>query len=589
MGYDHIQEHEVMMLLLEMSSGDASTEQFEQLDDWVRNDPRLRQLVAEGLLQLSDLEWDTRIASSSQFLQADADAVMMESAFTPPALDQAVANHPAQKTGTFRWLANWPSSYWVGLAGSFLVGIATTLWALRPAPETAPIAHQAAPAVKAATPVATLISNSSMMWDTEAGSAIVPGSSILANRQVALFDGAAEVQFGSKLNLRFIGPAVLSASSAGVPEVKYGKALLSNASDVQTRIEVPLASTLVTSGSLVGVDAFGDEVVIHVFEGDAVVVPTDSIIEPFPISVGQSVRLRTDAHSKIAIDSSNADFSTFDFKAAVSTDKLHIHPSYPRLIRDANPVAYWRFEDLDANEIANEMGDSHVLSILGDEVRIVKGNGNNYAEFCLRDSPGGFVDKEPYDSFCNDGYSIEMWMRAGHFHRGVLAALFRQTSDEFGDLERHGLIVETHAAHPAVAAGKEGRPKAIRFLHRSPPHDLLGGVSCFATPGYAPRTWQHVAAVKDGSMLQIYIDGELSATAVDSSLLPDQLTLVIGQLFSFGSVRPFVGDLDEIAFYDRALTEEEVQSHVAAAQSTRTLNNQANAIDPMVEIEALTQ
>ena len=67
--------------------------------------------------------------------------------------------------------------------------------------------------------------------------------------------------------------------------------------------------------------------------------------------------------------------------------------------------------------------------------------------------------------------------------------------------------------------------------------------------------------------MRLYVDGELVASEKDDTQLTKGLSLVVGQLFSFGTVRPFVGHLDEMAIYDRALTAEEVRRRVDIMRS----------------------
>ena len=55
------------------------------------------------------------------------------------------------------------------------------------------------------------------------------------------------------------------------------------------------------------------------------------------------------------------------------------------------------------------------------------------------------------------------------------------------------------------------------------------------------------------------------------------LRVMIGQLYSLNSqpsmaIRPFVGELGEVALYDRALTQAEITKHIALALTEPTSN-----------------
>jgi hypothetical protein len=459
---------------------------------------------------------------------------------------------------------------WMSVAASFLLGAAAMLWfvhqrGIRIPAERLPDGLPLGGGQHAVLPVATLVSYTSHMWDAQAGVAMKPGSPLHAGRSVALFDGIAEVRFEGGATTRLQGPAMLSINPAGIPELKYGKLLANNSHDGTFQIDVPLASAWVAHGSVAGVDAFGDEVVIHALEGSTRIIPIDRHMEPLTVAAGTSVRLRKDARSELAAYTDAARPATFDFGSASTSSVFRIPPHYADAIKQAKPIAYWRFEHMDSQGVPNEMQQRHNLQPLGDNVRLVQSEGNGYAEFVMRQSKGCFVLHDTLDELAGGDYSVEFWMRPNHFQRGAIVSLVEQMNDERGSVERHGLIIETHAANP-VLVGPEGRPKSIRFLHRSPPHELLTGTSCFSPMPYTPKTWQHVTAVKEALTMRLYVDGKLVATEDDETTLSEGLSLVVGQLFSFGTVRPFVGQLDELAIYDRALQEEEILVRVEVVQ-----------------------
>jgi hypothetical protein len=61
--------------------------------------------------------------------------------------------------------------------------------------------------------------------------------------------------------------------------------------------------------------------------------------------------------------------------------------------------------------------------------------------------------------------------------------------------------------------------------------------------------------------MQLYIDGKRVARCADTTLLPDRLLLLVGQLDRERRQRQFVGQIDELAYYERALHEEEIRQH----------------------------
>ncbi len=76
--------------------------------------------------------------------------------------------------------------------------------------------------------------------------------------------------------------------------------------------------------------------------------------------------------------------------------------------------------------------------------------------------------------------------------------------------------------------------------------------------------WHHVAGTFDGSSQKVYLDGVLVASGVNASPIiyePGSIPLTIGADLTAGSANHFFeGQIDEPAFYNRALSEAEIQS-----------------------------
>ena len=84
----------------------------------------------------------------------------------------------------------------------------------------------------------------------------------------------------------------------------------------------------------------------------------------------------------------------------------------------------------------------------------------------------------------------------------------------------------------------------------------------FATaPAPKPGVWTHYAGTYDGATIRVYVDGKFAKeTATTTNLAPDAFdrkTLLIGAATSDGG-RSFVGELDDVALWNRALTDDEV-------------------------------
>jgi len=78
------------------------------------------------------------------------------------------------------------------------------------------------------------------------------------------------------------------------------------------------------------------------------------------------------------------------------------------------------------------------------------------------------------------------------------------------------------------------------------------------------NTWTHITCVVDKGISKIYINGKLmSMTPLNRVILPSILPLTFGATFEIGTNTPIrnsylLGKLDDIAIWNRALTQEEI-------------------------------
>jgi len=92
----------------------------------------------------------------------------------------------------------------------------------------------------------------------------------------------------------------------------------------------------------------------------------------------------------------------------------------------------------------------------------------------------------------------------------------------------------------------------------------------FYVPGnsiVADSTWHHIAAVFNGTDVRIYVDGQLNNTpSVHSvTVYSSDGSFHIGTTLRFGSAYNFIGSIDEIRLYDRALDATEIAALYSAS------------------------
>ncbi|MCZ7568702.1 MAG: proprotein convertase P-domain-containing protein [Ardenticatenaceae bacterium] len=132
------------------------------------------------------------------------------------------------------------------------------------------------------------------------------------------------------------------------------------------------------------------------------------------------------------------------------------------------------------------------------------------------------------------GYTVAAWFRTG--------AAAAQT-----------LFAATTGGNPGIRLqlGSDGK---ARVLHRFPT-GTSGGAEVVSGKAYNDNAWHHLAAVKSGASLTVYVDGASAGTAalpVEGAEGGATLTVALGQSFS--------GLLDEVQVYDRALAVSDVRA-----------------------------
>ena len=82
-------------------------------------------------------------------------------------------------------------------------------------------------------------------------------------------------------------------------------------------------------------------------------------------------------------------------------------------------------------------------------------------------------------------------------------------------------------------------------------------------PGFTTTAFDHIVITYDGTTLRQWMNGVEVASATHSAMLPDGVgTFVVGDVGT-GQFFKFLGVLDELAVYDKALPAAAIQKHLA--------------------------
>lgn len=428
---------------------------------------------------------------------------------------------------------------------------------------------------------ATLVNVTNCRWDRIRSTADLSGGGLKPGQSLHLLEGVAEIKSrlpsGSVGRFQIEGPVAMILTSQGMPSLQSGKLAAQVTCDMDCfTLDTPLGRTVISQEASIGLTATANEVELHVFSGEVTFEwlwpkNTAGTADDMQVGAGASIRIFTADDGKLDVLHGKADDSRFVTHVSMTTSRLDISDRYVAEIRQAQPVAYWRFEGDSGGLVRNEVSDRMHCRIRGKGVRWRTYRGNRSAELNSTPDAGYLVSDETFDQLLKDRYTVEAWIKPSHFHHGTILALI-QCPLQTMTVDEHGMFLEVCGplAGPISSADPSEQYPApggrIRFTHRNPPGQLAG-TNCFSQSPYALRRWQHVAGVKDGAAMRLYVDGQLVASGEDVTPLPEGMRILVGQFVWHDpnrmlTFRPFMGELDEVALYDRALSEAEIHKHI---------------------------
>jgi hypothetical protein len=429
----------------------------------------------------------------------------------------------------------------------------------------------------AAVPVARLTYTNGCIWGGVPAQARSIESQVGLGDEIVLDEGIAEFRLSSGVSLSIEGPTVLVVTSPTSFVLQHGTMTVYvpwSAADFQmvagtcrlTAIDAEFGVRV--AGGDVKVDAFADSVVASPALGgeesldaadDLVIrdesqLPRGAEFKKVRVTAGRSLSLATRSDITKVAAWTAADDSQFATRLSMA-GPLPIEDSYIEAVRESQPFSYWRFENVQDEITQNEMAGGAPLKVVGN-VRFAGEANNHVVELGRPGANGYLVCTEKVDLSQSD-YSVEVWVKPSHFHNGACVGLLKDVPV----MTREKLAFYLQVCSPQLYWEREARQR-FRFLHRSPPgHDHLMGTNCYSKSAYSLRRWQHVVATKQGAEMALFVDGVQVAAQRDATSLPPDLTMIVGQLTNPERNGAFVGQLDEIAIYKRALTPEEVKQH----------------------------
>ncbi|MEX2308379.1 MAG: LamG domain-containing protein [Pirellulales bacterium] len=424
--------------------------------------------------------------------------------------------------------------------------------------------------------VATLVNVTNCRWDqTRSTAEVTRGGGIRSGESLHLLEGVAEITStlpnGGMATLQLEGPLAITLTSEGMPNLLYGQLTgLFNCDYDRFTLNTPLGGVTVSGDASIGVMVAPNRVEVHVFSGaaslDLWTIGLGDAAKQLTATAGGSLSAQVGTDGRVTVNHGESRESWFVTPATVAESRLPISSDYVDAIRDTRPVAYWRFEQCVDGRMNNEMDNRFHCRMIGNAVRWHPGHDGSTVEFGTTAGPGYLISDDTLDLLTDD-YTVELWAKPTYFHHGTLFSLLQWTPPQ-SPIGSHRMAIEICGPVSGLTSPyrtTDFHPGRIRFTHES---RTRFDVDCFSSEAYAVRKWQHLVAVKTPSEMRLYVNGRPVASQAATGALPSGLRVLMGQILPLSpeikdevTSRLFTGELDEVALYDRALAEEEIQPH----------------------------
>ena len=225
-----------------------------------------------------------------------------------------------------------------------------------------------------------------------------------------------------------------------------------------------------------------------------------------------------------------------------------------REIIKINPdlVAYYKMSDGTGTSLTDNSGNSRTGTLTNGPEWKASGCFGGSRQALDFDGTNDFVNITPYPAYNNSTLTIEAWIKPTN------------TSDK--EIVGWGSLSGT-AGDAAQFRIEEGK---LQFGVSAPGWQSVSGVTSINS-----GNWTHVAVVKNGTAVSLFVNGVLDASATLSTSSPTIGNLQIGGFCYKGTQeKAFPGTIDEVRIWYAVRTETEIRENM-----TRTLNGNETGLE----------
>lgn len=576
-------DFEFFRLWLLANEDQASADELAKLNRWIEEDPEVRRAIIELTQHQGWLAWSGLSAPGLALPGAEAadhpvgGRTCREEPVTP-----AGPMPPSTRSVTTRtspWIRDWDTLVVaIRAAGRRLVDAHLPLLSLRMAAlagcvylvaiwtqgKTAPARSADAFSPELSQRVqAQIVSLTPCLWSDSSKQSPSLRREYSEGDTLQLLEGVAQLRVDGPtgaVQLQLEGPVAFVLGSQGITNLRYGRIAIENESIGSSSfvVETSFGRVLVPGGAEIGISTFGNQAEVHTFEGSAL-LDSPWLVSEFgeltsrTIAKHSALRITQNDSSVYTFTSIDSDRSHFTPQQAGAGKYLAVGPNYVESVKASRPVAYWRFEGDVAGIVPNEMGPGFWGQLSGD-YRLIGPGGNRSIEFGVLPNPGMMRVFDSWDEALAGDFTLEFWIKPSHYHHGTMLS-FAGPFDHALRKNPLGIAVETMGGW-----GDGASTNRVRYLLRSP-IGYRENSSTYTDHIYSPRNWQHIVALRRGKIFETYLEGDLVQSQEGKTDTPPGLQLVVGKLYTDAVFRPYIGCLDELAIYDRALKPAEVADH----------------------------